>query len=101
MPFKGNYGTQNAQEPTEVTGSVQVGRDGDDLYIQNLFASEISGSWLKGTFTTIENKQYVVFPMNQYVGDLSNGLSAYLTGYMSNGEGTDGKGRAIYHEMDH
>ena len=96
MPFKGNYGTQNAQEPTEVTGTVKVGRDGDDLYIQNLFASEIPGSWLKGTFTTIENKQYVVFPMNQYVGDLSNGLSAYLTGYMSGGEGTDGKVTDVY-----
>lgn len=96
MPFKGNYFSQNAEEAEEVAGTVKVGRDGDDLYVQGLFAEDIPENWLKGTFTTIENEQYVVFRMNQYVGDLSNGLSAYLTGYLSGGDGAEGSVSDVY-----
>jgi hypothetical protein len=90
MPLKGNYFDGDAENPVEKTGTVKVGRDGDDLYIQNLFADKVEGGWVKGTFTTTENGQYVVFPMNQYVGDLSNGLSAYLTGYYQENESAEG-----------
>ena len=100
MPFKGKYLTENAAEAEEVAGTVKVGRDGNDLYIQNLFATEIPGGWLKGTFTTSEGKQYVKFPMNQYVGDLSNALSAYLTGYMSSGDGAGGSVSDVYFVYD-
>jgi len=97
MPFKGNYRKENATEAEEVAGTVKVGRAGNDLYVQGLFADEIPGNWLKGTFTTIQNEQYVVFSMNQYVGDLSNnGLSAYLTGYMSSGDGAGGSVSDVY-----
>ena len=96
MPFKGKYLTENAKEAEEVAGTVKVGRAGNDLYVQGLFADEIPGNWLKGTFTTIQNEQYVVFSMNQYVGDLSNGLSAYLTGYMSGGDGAEGTVSDVY-----
>ena len=91
MPLKGNYFDRDAKDPVEKTGTVKVGRDGADLYIQNLFADKVEGGWVKGTFTTTENGQYVVFPMNQYVGDLSkNGLSAYLTGYYQENESAEG-----------
>ena len=96
MPFKGKYRKENATEAEEVAGTVKVGRAGNDLYVQGLFADEIPGNWLKGTFTTIQNEQYVVFSMNQYVGDLSNGLSAYLTGYMSGGDGAEGTVSDVY-----
>ncbi len=100
MPFKGNYGKENAKEAEEVAGTVKVGRAGNDLYVQGLFADEIPGNWLKGTFTTIQNEQYVVFSMNQYVGDLSSGLSAYLTGYMSGGDGAEGTVSDVYFQYN-
>jgi len=86
MPYKGNYIYRTYEDFEEEAGVVKVGRVGDDVYIQGLFKDDIEGSWLKGVATTIENAQYVIFPMNQYVGDLSNGLSAYLVGYMPTGE---------------
>lgn len=88
MPFAGNYFSEKAEEATEANGTVKVGRDGDDFYIQGLFESLVPGGWIKGTITTIGENKYVVFAKNQYVGDLSNGLAAYLTGYLSNGEGS-------------
>ncbi|MBQ9230335.1 MAG: hypothetical protein IJ190_04035 [Prevotella sp.] len=97
MPFKGNKFVRNAEEPTEATGTAKVGRDGNDVYIQGLF-SEVPEGWIKGTATTIEGEEYIVFPVNQYVGNLSNGLSAYLTGYAPSetGEDTGSAGNVIF-----
>jgi len=89
MPFKGSKYVGEAEEPVETTGTVKVGRDGQDVYIQNLF-SEVADGWLKGVAVTIEGQDYVIFPKNQYVGNLSNALSAYLVGYMSGEEGQSG-----------
>jgi hypothetical protein len=53
-----------------------VGWDGNDLYIRDLFTI-VDGGWIKGT----RNGDKVVFAKNQYIGNLSNSLSCYLTGY--------------------
>lgn len=79
MPFMGGYMTEDMQEPVQKTGVVQVGRDGQDVYIKGLFEDVIpEGGWIKGTFY---NDSIVVFAMNQYTGVLYNNLSAYLVGY--------------------
>lgn len=84
MPFKGNYSTGG--DPTEATGTVKVGRDGNDVYVHGLFSAAIPAEnegWIKGSIMELEGEQYVIFPINQYVGNLSNGLSAFLTGYVA------------------
>ncbi len=93
MPFAGTfYGEDSTSEDGEAKqGTVKVGRDGDDIYIQGLFEEDVPGGWLKGYFTTRQGNDdktytFAVFPMNQYVGNLSNGLSAYLTSLKQDGE---------------
>lgn len=85
MPFNGNYFSSDAEEAEAVTGTVKVVKDGNDLYIhaQDLFSAELAEGWMKGTTTTSEGSIFVIFAMNQYVGDMKNGLSAYLTGYLA------------------
>ena len=78
MPFKGNYRSDEDDEAYELEGTVNVGWDGNDLYIQNLF-SIVEDGWIKGT----RNGNKIVFAKNQYIGNLSNSLSCYLTGYDS------------------
>ena len=80
MPYTGKYMNERStsEDPESVAGTVQVGRDGNDVYIGGLFANDLSTTgWLKGTFT---NDSVVVFNMNQYTGVLGNGLSVYLVG---------------------
>lgn len=85
MPFTGKYFDEDSEEPIAKTGTVKVGRDGQDLYIGGLFDAEMKESgWIKGTFA---NDTVVVFEMNQYLGDLKYGLSAYLVGYNYETEG--------------
>jgi hypothetical protein len=78
MPFKGKYRSDEDDEAYELEGTVNVGWDGNDLYIQNLF-SIVEDGWIKGT----RNGNKIVFAKNQYIGNLSNSLSCYLTGYDS------------------
>lgn len=79
MPFSGNYMDEYSEDPEQKTGTVKVGRDGEDIYINGLFDDRIAeGGWIKGTFA---NDTVVVFAMNQYTGILTNALSAYLVGY--------------------
>ena len=82
MPFKGTF-VEDAK--SEVSGTVKVGRDVNDVYIQGLFASLVPADnegWIKGTAQTIEGKELIIFSANQYVGNLSNSLATYLTGYV-------------------
>ena len=91
MPYKGNYMYVTYDDFEEEAGTLKIGRNGDDVYVQGLFNEDIEGCWLKGVATTIEDAQYIIFPVNQYVGDLSNGLAAYLVGYMpAEEEGQEG-----------
>lgn len=80
MPFTGKKYNSSSKELEDVEGHVNVGIDGENVYIQGLF-EEVPEGWMKGTLTTIEGAQYVLFEKNQYVGNLDNGLSAYLVGY--------------------
>ena len=70
MPFKGNYRSDDDDEAYELEGTVNVGWDGNDLYIQNLFPI-VEDGWIKGT----RNGNKIVFAKNQYIGNLSNSLS--------------------------
>lgn len=81
MPLAGQQLNYNTGEWDAVEGKVNVGFDGEDVYIQNLFA-EVENGWIKGAIVKGDSAQYVVFDKNQYVGNLENGLSAYLVGYM-------------------
>lgn len=87
MPFAGKKYNEDDQEMEDIEGYVNVGIDGENVYIQNLF-DEVSDGWMKGTLTTIEGAQYVMFEKNQYIGNLDNGLSAYIVGYRAAGEDT-------------
>ena len=80
MPFAGKKYNSSSDEMEDVEGYVNVGIDGDNVYIQNLF-EEVADGWMKGTLTTVEGAQYVLFDPNQYIGNLDNGLSAYIVGY--------------------
>ena len=82
MPFAGKKYNKEADETEDVEGFVNVGFDGDNVYIQNLF-EEVADGWMKGTLTTVEGVQYVLFEKNQYIGNLDNGLSAYIVGYVA------------------
>jgi hypothetical protein len=81
MPFVGELFAGDAEEAEEVEGSVTVGITGNDVYIQNLFAEDVPDSWMKGSIQESEGTKFVVFPINQYIGDFSNALRAYLVGY--------------------
>ena len=102
LPMWAKAYVDDSDEATDVTGTVRVGFDGQDVYIQDLFGTEVPGGWVKGTITEVESKKYVVFEKNQYVGDLKNGLSAYLTGYVNgeDGKGTVGNVLMSYNETD-
>lgn len=83
VKYKGMYRADGDSEAAEVTGTVKVGWDGNDVYIQNLIPV-VDGGWIKGT----RNGDVVTFAQNQYIGNLSNGLSCYLTGFVSGAEAT-------------
>lgn len=85
LPFTAKKYDYDNEEWYDTDGYVNVGVDGSDVYIQNLFV-EVPDGWIKGISTTIEGVQYVLFAKNQYVGDLGNGLAAYLVGYMATSE---------------
>jgi len=85
LPFTAKKYDYDNEEWYDTDGYVNVGVDGSDVYIQNLFV-EVPDGWIKGISTTIEGVQYVLFAKNQYVGDLDNGLAAYLVGYMATSE---------------
>lgn len=74
MPFTGSVYDGQAENAT--TGTVLVGIDGDDVYIQGLIA-EIPEGWIKGTFN--EDHSEVAFPAGQYVGVGEYG-SIYIIG---------------------
>ena len=89
MPFTGKKFSDDAETEdhlAEIEGFVNVGIDGNDIYIHGLFEDEFpeKDGWIKGSFQTIEDTKLAVFEKNQYVGNLSNGLSAYLVGYYNN-----------------
>lgn len=78
-PISGSHAVDSESDfVDDYTSTVKVGFDGNDVYIQGLF-EDIPEGWVKGTLSGDK----VTFAINQYVGDLSNGLSAYLVG--SNG----------------
>lgn len=82
LPFTTKKFDYDNEDWYDVDGYVNVGVDGSDVYIQGLF-EEVQDGWIKGTFTTVDGVQYVLFAKNQYVGDLDNGLASYLIGYMT------------------
>lgn len=80
MPYTGRKLNDDTKEVEDVEGTVKVGVDGTDVYVQGLF-SEVEGGWIKGTFVEAEGTTFAVFEKNQYIGNLDNGLSAYIVGY--------------------
>lgn len=73
MPFKGKLNGAT----TETEGTVKVGFVDNDVYIQGLFSSVVATGWIKGTIS--DGK--ATFPVNQYIGNRSNGTRVYLVGY--------------------
>lgn len=72
MPFTGTD-----YDGEKVEGTVNVGFDGNDVYIQGLLA-EVPEGWIKGVLS--EDKTTVTFPI-QYVGqDYESAASVYLMG---------------------
>lgn len=72
MPFSGKD-----YDELPVEGTVKVGFDGNDVYIQGLIA-EVPEGWIKGELS--EDKTTVTFPI-QYVGqDFESAASIYLMG---------------------
>ncbi len=71
MSFKGTNSDNKS-----VTGTVNVGIDGSDVYIQGL-VSELPDSWMKGSFT--EDGSQLIIPSGQYMGVHPDyGMSVYL-----------------------
>ena len=73
MPFKGKLNGAT----TETEGTVKVGFVDNDVYIQGLFNDVVAAGWIKGTIS--DGK--ATFPVNQYIGNRSNGTRVYLVGY--------------------
>lgn len=99
MPFTGKKYNSSSDEVEDIDGYVNVGFDGNDVYIQNLF-EEVADGWMKGTLTTIEGAQYVSFAPNQYIGNLDNGLSAYIVGYVAETDDTPASASYSVFEYD-
>lgn len=72
LPFKG----KNSNDES-VLGTVKVGIDGNDVYIQGLSTYTPEG-WIKGNFN--EDKTMVTFPSGQYLGMDNDGWNYYLLG---------------------
>ena len=85
MPFVGKTLNYTSGEWDDIEGKVNVGIDGENVYIQNLF-KDVKDGWIKGSVVVADTAKYVMFEKNQYVGNLDNGLSAYLLGYLSESE---------------
>ena len=67
----------------ELDGTVQVGFDGNDVYMQGIFP-DFPNAWIKGTMETYEDVVLVTFSDFQYQGDYW-GYDVYAVGY--DGEG--------------
>lgn len=66
----------------KVSGTVNVGIDGKDVYIQNLL-SQVSDAWIKGTMN--DDFTQVTFPCGQYVGVSKDMLMpVYIVGLVEN-----------------
>ena len=73
LPFSATYYDGNSED---LTSTVNLGIDGNDVYVQGLFP-DLPEGWIKGSFN--EDKTAVIFPYGQYVGAGQYG-SVYAVG---------------------
>lgn len=71
----------NGYDGTAFKYNVNVGVDGNDIYMQGLF-SDVPQSWIKGT----RNGNSVTFAQDQFIGNVA-GRPNYMAGAFTNAEG--------------
>lgn len=73
MPYKGKD-----QQGRKIRGTVNVGFDGNDVWVQGIDYAVPEG-WFKGVFN--EDRSVVTVPYGQYMGeDIENGYGVYIAG---------------------
>jgi hypothetical protein len=90
LPVEGEFSNAGAY-----SGSALVGFDGDDVYIQGLFA-DVPEGWVKGQLNADHTKMTI--PSGQYVGvSQQYGCSVYILGYDSE---TDAVAESVEFDFD-